>query len=78
MQVSMKLGIFLVIACLFSGCYVHYPSVGYPGDRVRVTSWRGETKIRCCYIVHNIDTCLKDYDCQDMYPSECKSLQRSR
>ena len=74
----MKLAVVFISAILLSGCYVRYPSIGYPGDRVRVTSWKGETKIRCCYIVHNIDTGLKDYDCQDMYPSECKSLHGSR
>ena len=78
----MKVGDFmkvfvLIIAVSFPGCYVPYPSVGI-GDRVRVNSWRGETKQRCCYIVHNIDTGLKDYDCRDMYPSECRELRRNR
>ena len=72
----MKKLVMLSIALMLSGCYVHYPSIGVPGNRVKVTSWRGETKVRCCYIVHNIDTGLKDYDCQEMYPSDCTALQR--
>lgn len=70
--------LFFISALFLSGCHVHHPSIGYPGDRVRVTSWRGETKVQCCYVVHNIDTGLKDYDCQEMYPSECKSLRGNR
>jgi hypothetical protein len=66
----------LVIACaMLAGCYAHYPSIGVPGGRARATSWRGEVKVRCCYVVRNIDTDLKEYDCQDLYPSECKSLR---
>ena len=72
----MKKLVMLTIIFMMSGCYVRYPSIGYPGDRVRVTSWRGETKQRCCYIVHNIDTGMKKYDCQEMYPSDCADLQR--
>ena len=73
---DMKKLVILSIALMMSGCYVHYPSIGVPGDRVKETSWRGESKVRCCYIVHNIDTGLKDYDCQEMYPSECADLRR--
>ena len=65
----------LSIVLMSWGCHVHYPSIGYPGDRVRPTSWRGETKQRCCYITHNIDTGMKQYDCQEMYPSDCADLQ---
>ena len=63
---------------ILSGCYVRYPEVGVPSDRVRPTNWKGERPIRCCYVVHNIDTGLKDYDCQTMYPSECRALHRSK
>ena len=74
----MKKLVMLTAALILSGCYVRYPSIGVPGDRVRTTNWRGETKQRCCYVVHNIDTGLKDYDCQEMYPSDCKSLHSKR
>lgn len=74
----MKYLYIFICAIFISGCYVHYPTIGVPGGRIKVTSWRGEEKQRCCYIVRNIDTGLKDYDCQDMYPSECKSLRRNR
>lgn len=70
----MKILFIALSMIVLGGCYVHHPSVGVPGDRLRSTNWKGERPVRCCYIVHNIDTGLKDYDCRALYPSECAAL----
>ena len=68
----------LLSVLMMSGCYVHYPSIGVPGNRVGATNWQGEKKQRCCYIVHNLNTGPKEYDCQELYPSDCSSLRSSK
>lgn len=70
----MKILFLALSLMMLGGCYVRYPSVGVTADRVRPTNWKGERPIRCCYVVHNIDTGLKDYDCQIMDRTDCAVL----
>lgn len=49
----------LMSTVLFSGCYVHYPSIGVSNSRVRPTDWRG----RPCVLTLNSYTGKKEYQC---------------
>ena len=63
--------ILCVAGIAMSACYIHYPSIGVVGNRIKPTSWYGETLQRCCYITLNIDTGSKEYYCENIYPSQC-------
>ena len=62
---------FLMASCSW---YVRYPSIGVKPDRVRATNWSGETRQRCCYVALDIDTGMKEYHCQDLFPAQCTEL----
>lgn len=64
----------LGVSFVLSGCYVHYPSIGVPGKRIKPTNMYGEVLQRCCYVAIDIDTNMKVYDCVDMYPSQCAKI----
>lgn len=51
----------LASAIIFSGCYVHYPSVGVSSHRVRPTDLRGR---RCVLTINS--TGQKQYVCRSV------------
>ena len=63
--------IFIMICAVTElGCYVPPSSSGV----TKVVSLQEDKNVKCCFIVNNLDTGLKDYDCHDLRQSECSSL----
>ena len=59
-KMKLKNAIFLLASTvIFSGCYLHYPSIGVSSHRVRPTDWRG----RRCVLTINSYTGKKQYVC---------------
>jgi hypothetical protein len=59
---------------LMSGCHLRYPSIGVPANRVKATDWSGQVPQRCCFVALDIDTNMKEYQCVELVPKECRKL----
>lgn len=79
MKLNNIIKVVIVTSCIFvTGCtqWIHYPSIGTPGGRVRPTDWTGELVKKCCLPVVQASTGKEIYICKYHTVPECSRLTR--
>ena len=68
----------LISSVLLLGCYASSTNAGAVKEHRQETTQEVDEVVRCCFVIRDLDTGLKDYDCQDMKLSVCKEINERR
>lgn len=65
----------LISSLLLLGCYASSTNAGAVKEHKQEATQKVEEVVRCCFVIRDLDTGLKDYDCEDMSFLECRTLK---